>query len=79
MKWIRKLVTRRGFSSGAESASSLASSSDGVLNSAGLKTLARTQLIDDIGDKLPFGVSESDEPRLSEPSVDKTDLGDWFA
>jgi hypothetical protein len=49
------------------------------LNSADVKTLAQTQLIDDIGDKLAFGVSESDEPRLSEPGIDITDLGDWFS
>jgi hypothetical protein len=79
IKWIAKLITIIGFSSEAESASSLASSFDGVLNSADVKTLAQTQLIDDIGDKLAFGVSESNEPRLSEPGIDIIDLGDWFS
>lgn len=34
---------------------------------------------DEIGDKQPFGVSESVEPPMSEPIADKTEVGDWFS
>ncbi|XP_019418494.1 PREDICTED: uncharacterized protein LOC109329268 [Lupinus angustifolius] len=34
--------------------------------------------MDDIGDKLPFGVSKLEEPNLSEPIADNNGLGDWI-
>lgn len=57
-----------------------ASSSDVVvLGLARVKLLVWKPLMDDMGDKLPYGVSESEEPRLSEPTPDNTDFGDWFS
>ena len=58
---------------------SIPASSDVVLGSARVKLLVWMPLMDDMGDKLPYGVSESEEPRLSEPTPDNTDFGDWFS
>lgn len=51
-----------------------------MLGSAHVKPLVWMSLMDDdMGDKLSFGVSESEELRLSEPAPDNTDFGDWFS
>lgn len=35
--------------------------------------------MDEVGDKHLVGVSESEEPRVSETTVDNTDLGELFS
>lgn len=34
---------------------------------------------DETGDELPLGVIESENAKVSEPTADNTDVGDWFS
>ena len=47
------------------------------LGSDSTKPPGWTPAVDEEGDKLPFGVSESVNPTVSEPIAENTEVGDW--
>ena len=70
------ITTTETRSSGADldgSTSSCGEPPSNGKNSAWLTKLAEH------GEGLPFGVAESADPRVSETTADKTEVGDWFS
>ena len=54
-------------------------SSVDLLGSESTKPPGWTPAADETGDKLPFVVSKSVNPTVSEPIAENTDVGDWFS